>query len=170
MYNDLTAKRLALVMNKHAVARGSEFEHLNVKKFVYNPYLDVLDTTWTETKTLKIYSCPFVPNKEGYATDVFHSLGCYMACGSGLYRHGYDPDNSYPLPRLTRMRGSRAARWLTNAIRNYLDEHVPMDAKNTVSSVSLRIVGITEMAASNVDFWASHAKSRHSLPTHQERY
>jgi len=37
MYNDLTAKRLALVMNKHVVA---QFEHLNVKKFVYNPYLD----------------------------------------------------------------------------------------------------------------------------------
>jgi hypothetical protein len=67
-------------------------------------------------------------------------------------------------------RQCEAARWLTNAICNHLDEHVPMDAKNTVSSVSLRIVGITEMAASNVDFWASHAKSRHSLPTHQERY
>jgi hypothetical protein len=85
-YNDLTAKRLALVMNKHAVARGSEFERLNIKKFVYNSYLDVLDTTWTETKTLKTYSCPFV--------DVFHSLGCYMACGRRLYRHGGNPDNS----------------------------------------------------------------------------
>jgi hypothetical protein len=134
-------------MNKHAVAQGSEFERLNIKKFVYNPYLGVLDTTWTETKTLKTYSCPFVPNKEGYATDVFHSLGCYMACGRGLYRHGDDADNSNLFHRLKRISGSGSARWLTNAIRNYLDEHVPMDAKNTVSSVSLRIAGITEMAA-----------------------
>jgi hypothetical protein len=60
---------------------------------------------------------------------------------------------------------------LTNAIGiHFLDEHVPMDAKNTVSSVSLRIAGVTEMAASNVDFWASHARSGHSLPTNQERY
>jgi hypothetical protein len=72
-------------MNKHAVTRGSEFEHLNVKKFVYNPYLGVLDTAGTETKTLKTYFCPFVPSKEGYAMDVFHFLGCYIACGRGLY-------------------------------------------------------------------------------------
>jgi hypothetical protein len=26
------------------------------------------------------------------------------------------------------------------------------------------------MASSNVDFWASHARSGHSLPTNQERY
>jgi hypothetical protein len=81
-----------------------------------------------------------VPSKEGYATDVFHSLGCYMACGRGLYRHGDDPDNSYLFPRLTRTRGSGAARWLTDAIRNHLDEHVSMDAKNTVSSISLRML------------------------------
>jgi hypothetical protein len=48
------------------------------------------------------------------------------------------------------MRGSGATRWLINAIRNHLDEHVPMDAKNIVGSVSLCIAGITEMAASNV--------------------
>ena len=169
-YNDLTAKRAALVLNKHAVGRGGEFKHLNVKQFTYNPFMDCLDTTWTESKTIQSYSCPFVPNKYGYATDAFHALGCYMACGKGLFRQGNDPDNCYLFPRLTKKIGSGAARWLTEAIRKNLPEQVPIEYKNTLSTVSLRIAGVTEMAAADVGFWSSHARSGHSLPSNQDKY
>jgi hypothetical protein len=47
-----------------------------------------------------------VPSKEGYAMDVFHFLGCYIACGRGLYWHGDSPDNRYFFPCLTPIRGS----------------------------------------------------------------
>jgi hypothetical protein len=66
LYNCLTAKRLALVK--------------------YNNFLDCADCPWTAKKTLKLFSCPFVPNKSGYATDVHHAFGCHAGCGRGLYR------------------------------------------------------------------------------------
>ena len=64
VYNDLTGKRAALVINKHAVGRGGEFGQLNVKKFTFNPFLDCLDTSWKEMKTLTLHACPFVAKKD----------------------------------------------------------------------------------------------------------
>lgn len=51
-----------------------------------------------------------------------------------------------------------------------MPDQVPIEQQNSVSAVSTRIAGITEMAAGNVSFWSSHARSGHSLPTTQERY
>jgi hypothetical protein len=39
-----------------------------------------------------------------------------------------------------------------------------------VSSVFISIGSITEMAAGNVSFWESNARSGHTLPTNQEKY
>ena len=96
VYNNLTGKRLALVMNKHAVGRGGEFSEMQFKTMHFDPYLDCLGTNWVEKKTTKDYACPFVPNKEGYATDIFHSLGCYMACGRALFRDDTSGNKEYP--------------------------------------------------------------------------
>ena len=57
--------------------------------------------------------------------------------------------------------GSGASRWLTDAIRNNLNDEVPLDSKFSVSAVSLRIAGITEMAAGGIDYYHSHASSSH---------
>jgi hypothetical protein len=98
-YNNLTGKRLALVMNKHSVGRGGEFAELNIRRFKYDNYLDCADCPWTSKKTLKFYSCPFVPNKSGYATDFYHAFGRHAACGRGLYRQEPDKDEGYLFPR-----------------------------------------------------------------------
>lgn len=169
-YNDLTSKRLALLFNKHAVGRGGEFRFLNVRQFSYNPFEDCLDTLWKEAKTLQAYSCPFVPNKYGYATDVYHALGCWMAAGNGLFRQGDDEDKRFLFARSGNWSGSGASRWLTDAIRKYLPDEVPVDQRNCVSSTSARIAGITEMASSNVGYFASHARSGHVIDSNQKNY
>ena len=170
VYNCLTAKRLALVMNKHSVGRGGEFADLNIRRFKYDNFLDCADCPWTAKKTLKLFSCPFVPNKSGYATDVYHAFGCHAACGRGLYRQEPDKEEGYLFARQKLLSGSGASRWLTDAIRAFLPDQVPLEQRNSVSAVSTRIAGITEMAAGNVSFWSSHSRSGHSLPTTQERY
>ena len=107
-----------LAMTKHCVGRGSESRFLNIKNFTYNSFHDCLDPLWTEQKTLKTYACPFVPNKDGYTTEVYHALGCYFVCGKGLYRtpSGSGKIDSHLIPHITRMAGSNVSHWLTVAI------------------------------------------------------
>ena len=170
-YNNLTAKRAALVITKHAVgSRGGESKHLNITNFQYNPHLDCLDPTWTEQKTLSLYSCPLVPNKYGWPTDVYHALGCYFACGNGLYRETGVKNRNNLIPRVASMAGSGVSRWLTSAIRDYMPKEVPEEAKKAYSSVSLRIAGVTEMGAGNVGFFPSHARSGHKIQSNQDKY
>lgn len=169
-YNNLTAKRAALVITKHAVGRGGESKHLNITNFQYNPHLDCLDPTWTEQKTLSLYSCPLVPNKYGWPTDVYHALGCYFACGNGLYRETGVKNRNNLIPRVASMAGSGVSRWLTSAIRDYMPKEVPEEAKKAYSSVSLRIAGVTEMGAGNVGFFPSHARSGHKIQSNQDKY
>ena len=85
--NKLTDKRLAIVTTQQCVGRGGETGLMDVKNFQYDQLMDVFDPKWIERKTLESYSCPIVPNKDGWASDWYHSFGCYAACGRGLYRH-----------------------------------------------------------------------------------
>jgi hypothetical protein len=161
VYNRLTEKRLVLLLTKHAVGRGGEAKYLNIKNFQYNIFCDCLDTLWIEMKTLMLYSCPFVPNKKGYATCILHAFGCYAACGKGLFR---TPDkdgkiNPYLIPHIASMASSNVSRWLTKVIRDYC----PPEGRESISAVSLRIAGITEMGAGNVSFFHSHARSGHNI-------
>lgn len=78
----LASKRLALVLTKHGVGRGGEIKYLDTAHFTYDPWLDALNTTWTEQKTLASYSCPFVANKSDPYSDVFHALGAHLSIRS----------------------------------------------------------------------------------------
>ena len=81
-----------------------------------------------------------------------------------------DLNCDYLFPNQKKLAGSNPASWLTKALRKYLPDQVPLEQRNTVSSVSIRIASITEMAAGNVSFWESNARSGHTLPTNQEKY
>ena len=117
----LTEKRLALVMTKHAVGRGGESRSLDFNTMFYNPHFDHLDATWVDTKTLKKYACPFVPNKDEYPTDVFHSMGCFFVLGRGLRRFQKE-DGTISLPaQIVHHR-----RHLTLVIRAGRDHHLMM--------------------------------------------
>ena len=169
----LTEKRLTLVTTKHAVGRAGEASGLDIKHMHFNPFFSHLDAVWVDKKNIKSYACPFVPNKDGYGTDVFHALGCYFVLGRGLYRTpGEDNKLSTRLmPYLTEcMAACNVSRFLTNAIRKYLSDEIPPQEKLSVSATSLRVAGVTEMGAGNVGFYASHARSGHDIGTKQENY
>jgi hypothetical protein len=93
-----------------------EVASLNIRRFKYDNFLDCTDCPWTAKKTLKFFSCPFVPNKSGYATDVYHAFGCHAACGRGFYRQEPDKDEGYLFSKQKLLSSSGASRWLTDAI------------------------------------------------------
>ena len=167
--NKLTDKRLAVNTTQHCVGRGGETGLMDVKKFQYNQSLDVFDPQWIERKTLEAYSCPVVPNKNGWASDWYHSFGCFAACGNGLYRHKDDKSTKL-FPHLAKMAGSGVSRWITEAIRKNLHDDVPAEEKKSISAVSIRIGSVTTMGAGGVSFFSSHARSGHALPTNQGKY
>lgn len=169
----LAAKRLAVVLTKHGVGRGGEVKYLDTAHFKFDPFLMVLDTTWTEQKTLNRYSCPFVPNKDEPYSDVFHALGAYVVVERGLYRQQSDDgkgQNTHLFPQLRTMAGSGASRWQTAAIQKHLSDAVPKEERKKVTAKSSRIGSITEMGAMNVGFYPSHARSGHTVGTNQENY
>lgn len=176
--NDITErmaeKRLQLVLTYHGVARSGEAQYVDWKDSWYNSYFDSLDALWQEMKTLNKYVLSFVPNKDGYLTDVFHALGTFFVVGKGLYRTPNDKGkmSTKIIPYLSEgMKEGGVARFLTRALRNNLHPDVPKEQKATLSGVSLRIAGVTEMAAGNVGVSSSHARSGHKLfDTNQKHY
>ena len=70
------------------------------------------------------------------------------------------------IPHIATMVSSNAARFLTTALRKFL-WGVPKAELHTVSSVSIRNAGITEMAVGNVGIYQSHARSGHKVLSNQ---
>ncbi len=169
----MTEKRLHLVLTKHGVGRGGEAMYLDWIHFNYNPWFDTVDGLWIEMKTLSSYMLSFLANKDGYATDVLHSMGSFFVVGKGLYR---TPSNdgkmcTKVIPYLTEgMNAGAVTRFLTRAVRNNLHPDVPKEQQASISAVSLRIAGVTEMAAGNVGVHASHARSGHAIDSNQKHY
>jgi hypothetical protein len=82
-YNNLTGKRLALVLNKHVVGRGSEFSELQFKKMHFDPFLDCLGSMWVDRKTLgKNTRVHLYPTKK----DMLPM--CFMLWGASLFAGG----------------------------------------------------------------------------------
>ena len=132
-------------------------KYLNIKNLKYNISCDCPDTLWIEMKTLMQYLCPFVPNKKGYATCIIHAIGCYFACGKGLFRT-LDNDgkiNPYLFPHIAGMVSINVSEWLTKAIWQYFTDEVPKEERKSISSGSIQIAGITEMCVGNVGFFTA---------------
>ena len=168
----MTEKRLQLTFTKHGVGRGGEGRYLDWNNCWYNPGFDCLDGLWQEMKTLTQYMLSFVPNKDGYPTDILHSLGSFFVVGKGLYRPPSDDGkmSTKVIPYLSEgMNEGGVSRFLTKAVRNNLHPNVPKEQQASISAVSLRIAGVTEMAAGNVGASASHARSGHFL-SNQKHY
>ena len=168
----MTEKRLALTLTFHAVGRGGETKYLDWKNISFNHWMNCLEALWTELKTLSTYSCPFVPNKDGYLTDVLHALACFFVLGKGLFRGSSSGKkvSTKVMPYLSdEMAHGNVSRWLTTAIRQNFPARVPEEEKKKVTAKSLRIAGTTTMSAGNVDYYSSHARSGH-VPTNQRYY
>ena len=170
----MTEKRLHLTLTKHGVGRGAEAEGLEWPNFLYNPWLDTIDGLWKETKTLSSYMLSFLPNKDGYETDVLHAMGSFFVVGKGLFRPPSSNGKKMStkvIPYLSEgMKTTAVSRFLTRAVRQNLHPDVPPEQQKSISAVSLRIAGITEMAAGNVGVQASHARSGHVIDSNQKHY
>ena len=68
------------------------------------------------------------------------------------------------------MKEEAVARFLTRAVRHNLHPNVPTKQQASISAVSLRIAGVTEMSAGNVGVHASHARSGHKFDSNQKHY
>ena len=138
----MTEKRLALTLTFHAVGRGGETKYLDWKNISFNHWMDCLEVLWTELKTLSTYSCPFVPNKDGYLTDVLHALACFFVLGKGLFRGSSSGKkvSTKVMPYLSdEMAHGNVSRWLTTAIRQNFPARVPEEEKKKVTAKSLRL-------------------------------
>ena len=170
----MTEKRLHLALTKHGAGRGGEAMELDWPNFHYNPWLDTIDGLWKETKTLSSSMLSFVPNKDGYETDVLHSLGSFFVVGKGLFRPASSNGKKMStkvIPYLSEgMKPTAVSRFLTRAVRQNLHPKVPPEQQKSISAVSLRIASITEMAAGNVGIQASHARSGHVIDSNQKHY
>ena len=80
-FTEYLIKDINLFPTKNSGGRGSEGKYLNIKNFKYDIFCDCLDTLYIDMMTLMQYLFPFVQNKKGYATCIFHALGCYVSCG-----------------------------------------------------------------------------------------
>lgn len=138
----MTEKRLALTLTFHTVGRGGETKYLDWKNISFNHWMDCLEVLWTELKTLSTYSCPFVPNKDGYLTDVLHALACFFVLGKGLFRGSSSGKkvSTKVMPYLSdEMAHGNVSRWLTTAIRQNFPARVPEEEKKKVTAKSLRL-------------------------------
>ena len=98
-----------------------------------------------------------------------------MVDGKLLYRNPYVSDKlkgnaNHIFPEHAIMKGSGTSTWLSKAIHEYLPDEVPDKDKSKLSSVSLRIGGITEMGVGNVGFYPINGRSSHTIGTNQENY
>ena len=132
---------LMLLITKHSVERGLEGKYLNIKNFKYNCFCDFPETIWIKVKTFMQYAWPFVPNKKWCATCKIHALGCYFACGTGLFRIP-DKDgkiNPYLIPHIEGLVSINVSGCLIKAIWQYFPDDFTKEYSKYVSSVSLRI-------------------------------
>ena len=66
--------------------RGGEIKFLNFMDWMWHVYLQALNTSWTQPKTLDKFAMGFVADAQEYETDIFHAMGCFWAVERGLHR------------------------------------------------------------------------------------
>jgi hypothetical protein len=59
--------------------------------WTWHPRHEILDTQWTELKTMEKYAMSMVPDKKHFLPDFYHSIGSYWSVKDGLYCDGNDP-------------------------------------------------------------------------------
>ncbi|KAG7350367.1 hypothetical protein IV203_009727 [Nitzschia inconspicua] len=80
-------ERCWLVFVGESLARGGEVRYLNYDNWTFHQFTHVLDTQWTEMKTVNTYAMPFVPDKTHWTSDIYHALGSWFLVEDGLHRN-----------------------------------------------------------------------------------
>ncbi|KAG7358483.1 hypothetical protein IV203_015072 [Nitzschia inconspicua] len=163
-------ERCWLVFVGEALARGGEVRYLHYDNWTFHQFTHVLDTQWTEMKTVNTYAMPFVPDKTHWTSDIYHALGSWFLVEDGLHRNMEEIEGGMQnvvFPSLCKTGESSTAKLLTQAIQKCLPDNI----KSQITSRSLRDAGITELAAhGSLSIYESCARSGHSTGTTQDHY
>ncbi|KAG7348051.1 hypothetical protein IV203_016756 [Nitzschia inconspicua] len=163
-------ERCWLVLVGEVLARGGEVRYLNYDKWTFHQFTHVLDTQWTEMKTVNTYAMPFVPDKTHWTSDIYHALGSWFLVEDGLHRNMEEIEGGMQnvvFPSLRKTGESSTAKLLTQAIQKCL----PEDIKSRITSRSLRDAGIAELAShGSLSIYDGCARSGHSTGTTQDHY
>jgi hypothetical protein len=142
-------KRAWLATTYMAVGRGGESTFVDTADWTWHPRYEILDTQWTELKTMEKYAMPVVPDKKHFLPDFFHSVGSFWSVDDGLYRDENDPDQAaiafYLFPDLHGFTDNGVTKKITSVIRENLPNGCPTDILNSYSAKSLHKGSITEL-------------------------
>jgi hypothetical protein len=149
--------------------------------------MQILDTKWRESKTVKTHAMPRVA-EDTFGTDFFWAHGAYAMCDNGLFRTASQVDDGLEnvvFPSLHRIRDDGVSDKITKIIRDNLPAIVPEDIRKQHSAKSLRKGAITELSlhkdmnefsvtacsghvGDNSMYWyLSYLNARQSLPAAQ---
>lgn len=136
-------------------------------------YMDTVYGLWIEMKTLSSYMLSFLANKDGYATDVLHSIESFCCCWKRLYRR---PSNDEKMS--TKVIPAGGVTRFLRAVRYNLHPNVPQEqslyqwrlSQNCWCYGKWLLLVLRKMAAGNVGIHASHARSGHAIDSNQKHY
>lgn len=171
--NDHFEKRAWLVILFLGCGRGGEIKFIDYSEWQWYPYLEVLDTRWTELKNMEKYAMGFVPDRESYLLDIYHALGCFYLF-RGLYRTQDQIQKSlgnYLFPSLHCMADNSVATNITRVLRQHLPRHTPPDVVSQVSSRSTRKGAVSQMAGHReCDLFETVARTGHATGINIDYY
>eukprot|EP00804_Cyclotella_cryptica_P012195 CCRYP_009881-RA/>CCRYP_009881-RA protein AED:0.04 eAED:0.01 QI:0/0/0/1/1/1/2/0/500 len=137
-----------IITTQEAIGRPGECKFQDFNDWSYDYLLNVVDTLWKESKTLKKYTMPRFTD-EFFGLDWYCVLGAYFMCDDGLFRSPEDISNgkmNAVFPSLHQVQDKAVAKKLTNAIRTNLPDDIPNHVRDRFSAKSLRKGGTTTVS------------------------
>ena len=171
---DNLMKRLTIQLTSDCIARGGEVRYQNYDDWTWHPFIELLDVTWKEMKTIHNYGMGVVPDLCHWVFDIYHCLASYFAVEKGLFRTNDDISKgllNVAFPLLHKTGENRTTTKITEAIRSALPDSIGDKIKTSVSARSLRQGAINEMAMHGcINVFEACARSGHSTGTTLDEY
>ncbi|KAL3785836.1 hypothetical protein HJC23_012391 [Cyclotella cryptica] len=162
-----------IITTQEAIGRPGECKFQDFNDWSYDYLLNVVDTLWKESKTLKKYTMPRFTD-EFFGLDWYCVLGAYFMCDDGLFRSPEDISNgkmNAVFPSLHQVQDKAVAKKLTNAIRTNLPDDIPNHVRDRFSAKSLRKGGTTTVSmVGGLSIFNVSSRTGHSTGTTVDNY
>ena len=136
------SKVLLQTLAYSAAGRGGETKYQHYDDWFWDNYLDVLETLWRETKTLKTHIMTFCNDNGLWMCDIFVLFALFFALENGLHRNLPAGTDASKVPSKFKhvFHGDQMqpASWFARRITNTLREFIAPCLKPFTSSRSLR--------------------------------
>eukprot|EP00956_Cyclotella_meneghiniana_P002525 scaffold2885_cov62-Cyclotella_meneghiniana.AAC.2 len=162
-----------IITTQEAIGRPGECKFQDFNDWSYDYLLNVVDTLWKESKTLKSYTMPRFTD-EFFGLDWYCVLGAYFMCDDGLFRSTEDIEKgkmNAVFPSLHQVQDKAVAKKLTNAIRDNLPDDIPKHVRDRFSAKSLRKGGTTTVSmVGGLSIFNVSSRTGHSTGTTIDNY